>query len=159
MKKYRGLLTVLVLPALIAGVTPAPGNDDGQGSQAAEREAFIQRHRAFWFLSAVVEDQKVHLSFSRAHWYNYIKEYNFDDIFANIRIYRREVDFNWAWDRSEVMDSLVCTLGPEDVIYKGPIEPKYVYKVHLVYSRECLIDTTAGWCTFPRQVVELLQWC
>lgn len=100
--------------------------DDKPGLTGSERQAFIREHRPLWRLSAVVENDTVRLQFEKSHWYHYTPDKeDFRDIFSKIRIYRKKVDFNWSWDRDEVLNGMICTLTPEDIIFEGPLKPQY----------------------------------
>jgi hypothetical protein len=57
---------------------------------SSDRQAYIQKHKALWYLKAICYDSEVKLTFVKSKWFYNKPEY--DDLYGNIRIYRRAVD-------------------------------------------------------------------
>ncbi|HBG26053.1 MAG: hypothetical protein A2Y10_03115 [Planctomycetes bacterium GWF2_41_51] len=110
-------------------------------SNAVERQAYIQKHKPLAFLKAIAFDGKVEITFNKSKWYPANEDYN--DLFDTIRIYRKQVDFNFYKDGKEFFDGITCS--DADIIYKGFIKQEknkpYLYNDKTV----SLGDTYVYW--------------
>ncbi len=88
-------------------------------SQTVASELYVKQHKAVMKLRArVVDGKEVHLTFCKNAWF--ARKSNYDDLFKNILIYRRKVDFTCLKDTKEYFDGLVCSEA--DILYEGPVD-------------------------------------